>query len=96
MPKGRKSVELGGCMIGSVTSRTHLTLSGDEDAVIEVMKALRWAKPFLRSVVTIERAGVLKALDGSRAKALADLGFEKGGGTETFFVKRAQQQGTRA
>lgn len=95
LPAGRKSAELGGCMIGSVTTRPSLTLAGDEAAVVEAMQALRWAKPFLRSRVTIERAGVLKALDGSRAGALADLGFGKGGGEEQFFVRPVEQGGVR-
>lgn len=95
LPAGRKSAELGGCMIGSVTTRPSLTLAGDEAAVIEAMQALRWAKPFLRSRVTIERAGVLKALDGSRAGALAELGFGKGGGEEQFFVRPVEQAGVR-
>lgn len=95
LPAGRKSAELGGCMIGSVTARPSLTLAGDEAAVVEAMQALRWAKPFLRSRVTIDRAGVLKALDGSRAGALVELGFGKGGGDEQFFVRPVEQGGVR-
>lgn len=95
LPEGRKSSELGGCMIGSVTARPSLTLVGDEAAVVEALQALRWAKPFLRSRVTIDRTGVLQALDGKRGPALAELGFAKGGGEEQFFVRRAEQQGTR-
>lgn len=95
LPAGRKSAELGGCMIGSATARPSLVVRSDEATVIELMGALRWARPFLRSRVTIDRAGVLKALDGSRGPALAELGFGKGGGEEQFFVRPVEQAGVR-
>lgn len=95
VPVGRKSVVIGGCEIGRRAVRPSLTIAGDEAAVIEALGALRWGKPFLRTKVTIDRAVVLKALDGTRGDALAELGFAKAGGEDQFFVRRAEQEGLR-
>jgi len=93
LPKGRKSVVLGGCELGSRSARTTLSIDGEESDVIDAMRVLRWAKPFLQPKVTIRRADVLKALDGKHGPALTELGFAKAGGSETFFVHRAVQEG---
>lgn len=84
----RKSVELGGCHIGTRSGRASLTIAGDEDAVVTVMRTLRWAKPFVRTKFSIDRAATLKAIDGKHAGALAQLGFAKSDGTAIFFVER--------
>lgn len=92
----RKSIELGGCVIGTVASRKSLAIAGDEGAVVELMRGLRWAKPFLREKWSIDRAATLKALDGKHKPKLVELGFDETGGEDKFFVKRAEQGGTRS
>lgn len=93
VPAGRKSVVIGGCEVGTRSGRATLAIQGDEQAVVDALGLLRWGKPFLRHKVTLERAAVLKELDGSRGPALAELGFSRAEGTETFFVRRAVQEG---
>lgn len=92
----RKSIELGGCIVGTVQSRTSLQIAGDEKDVVDVLSGLRWAKPFLRVKTTLDRAHTLKALDGKHAVAFAELGVTRDNGEPEFFVKRAEQGGTRS
>lgn len=92
----RKSIELGGCMIGTRAVRATLTLAGDETAAIEALKAVRWGKPFLRTKVTIDRVAVLKALDGKDGGKLVELGFASDNPVPRFFVEPVAQGGTLA
>jgi hypothetical protein len=94
LPKGRKSMELGGCMVGSRASRSSLTIAGDEHDVVAVLQGLRWAKPLLRVKTTLNRSAVLSSLDGKHQVALAELGIGRSEAQETFFVERAEQAGT--
>ena len=87
----RKSIELGGCIIGSRAGRASLAIAGEEQDVIDILSALRWAKPFLRVRTSLDRTATLKGLDGKHSKALAELGIERDEGEETFFVQRAEQ-----
>lgn len=91
----RKSIELGGCMIGSRTGRAKLTVEGAEKDVVAALGGLRWAKLFLRVKTSLDRTALLKAVDGKHRVALAELGIARGEGQETFFVERAEQGGTR-
>jgi phage host-nuclease inhibitor protein Gam len=90
----RKSIELGGCEVGSVKSRATLTIAGEEKDVVALLSALRWAKPFLRIKTSLDRAALLKGLDGKHQVALAEMGVAREGGDEQFFVKRTEQAGT--
>lgn len=90
----RKSIELGGCIIGSRTSRPTLTLAGDEKDVVAVLSGLRWAKPLLRVKVSIDRTAMLKSLDGRHQVALAELGIGRSEPVEQFYIERAEQTGT--
>jgi phage host-nuclease inhibitor protein Gam len=92
----RKSIELGGCIIGTGATRKSLQIPTDEATTIEGMRKLRWAAPFLRQKWSIDRAATLKALDGKHRDKLTALGFGKAGGEDRFFVKRAEQEGTRS
>jgi len=92
----RKSIELGGCMVGTRRSRTSLEISGEEEKIVEVLNGLRWAKPLLRVKTTINRAAALAALSTKRKADLEKLGLQRKDGDEAFYVERAQQQGTRA
>ena len=90
----RKSIELGGCEIGSVKARAALSIAGDEKNVVAVLSALRWAKPFLRIKTTLDRVALLKGLDGRHGVALAELGVGRDEGEERFTLKRVEQCGT--
>lgn len=92
----RKSIELGGCMIGTRAGRESLLIAGDEASVIEALRVLKWAKPFLREKITLDKRAVLKALPGPRGGALAELGLSRHLGRAEFFVARCDQAGTLA
>lgn len=89
----RKSIELGGCMIGTRTGKASLLIAGEEKDVIDLLKSLRWAKPFLRVRRTLDKVALLKATDGPRSQALAEIGIEKADGEELFFIDAVQQGG---
>lgn len=91
----RKSIELGGCMIGTVKARDTLAHSfDDDDQAVDALRALPWAKPMVRVKFSLDRSAILGALDGRRAGDLAGLGFARASGAETFFVKPVAQGGT--
>lgn len=90
----RKSIALGGCMIGTRVARQTLQIAGDEAAVVDMLGALRWGKAFLRHRITLDRATLLKALDGKHAVAIADMGVSASGGEPVFFVSAVEQGGT--
>lgn len=90
----RKSIALGGCEIGSRSGIATLGFSGDEKATVTALAKMRWARELVRVVVSVDRAAVLKSIDGAHAKELAELGFSKITGAETVFIKRVMQGGT--
>ena len=91
----KKSVELGGCIVGTVTARPTLQVAGEAKDVVALMQGLRWAKPFLRTSYSIDRAAALKGLDGMHSAALVELGMSAAGGEDVFYVKRAEQDRVR-
>lgn len=92
----RKSIELGGCMIGSRQGREGLAVAGDEKKAVEALQRRKWALPLLRVSTTLNRQAIFTSLDGVYAKQLKELGFGKAPGQVTFFVERTQQGGTAA
>lgn len=90
----RKSIELGGCMLGTRTGKATLVVAGKQEDVAAVMSGLRWAKPFLRVKTSIDAVATLKATDGKKADALAKLGISKRDGEESFYIQRVEQSGT--
>lgn len=90
----RKSIELGGCMIGSKSGRATLSLAGDDfDAAAAKLRLERWAKPFVVVKVSIDRTATLKALGGPHGDKLKAAGFAEKPGSETFFVNAVAQAG---
>lgn len=89
----RKSAELGGCMIGTRSSKEKLAIAGDQDALVEDMRTLRWAKPYVRVTYSIDKQAVLPAMVGKHGEALRSLGFSVEPASDTFFVKRVAQGG---
>lgn len=90
----RKSIELGGCLIGSRKASESLTLAGAEDTIVAALQKRKWAEPLLRTTTRLERRAVLGSLDGVYKRQLAELGLGRAGGGEVFFVNRAEQAGT--
>jgi len=94
-PKGRKSMELGGCMIGSRKGKASLTIVGPEEDVVSVLSGLRWAKPLLRVKTSFNRSVVMSSLDGKHKLALAELGITRTEGDDQFFIEAVEQAGTQ-
>jgi phage host-nuclease inhibitor protein Gam len=92
----RKSIELGGCMIGSRAGRASLDVAGNEQAILKSLQRRKWAQDLLRVKATLDRPAILKALGGAYRKQLAALGLRRKEGEETFFIERAEQAGTLA
>lgn len=90
----RKTVELGGCMIGSKAGRASLQFAGGDDAAATAaLQAHRWAKPYVRVTYSPDKTAIGTALTGKHAKQLAELGFSKPAGAETFVLERVVQEG---
>ena len=97
--KKRKSIELGGCMIGTRLSRAKLAHSfEDDDKAVDALRASRFAKVTTLVRYSIDRTATLKLMQqpGMAAKRLAELGFSIAPGADTFFVQRVEQSGTLA
>lgn len=91
----RKTVELAGCMIGSKAGRSSLQFAGGDDtAATAALQAHRWAKPYVRVTYAPDKTAIGTALTGKHAKQLAELGFSKPAGAETFVLERVVQEGT--
>lgn len=91
----RKTVELGGVMIGTRTGRDTLGIEDDAKALASLAKA-DWGKPFLRVTTAIDKAAVLKALDGEYGAELKRRGFSRKAGEEAFVLEPVKQAGTQA
>lgn len=91
----RKSAELGGAVLGTRTGRARLSIAGKVEDVVRLQSTLRWAKPFLRQKIELDRVAIMKALDGKHAAALAEFGISADAGEETFFIERTAQAGTQ-
>jgi hypothetical protein len=96
LPKGRKSLQLGGCMIGSkaLAAKLEHEHENDEEAVA-TLQAARIGKATVRVSYALDRKAIVALIDagGRKAEQLTELGFKVRKG-EQFFVKRAEQAGT--
>lgn len=90
----RKSIELGGCIIGTRMGRESLGIRGDEAKVLAKLEQADWARGLVRTRVSIDKTAVFKALGGEHADALKSMGFRKQPASETFYMQRAEQEGT--
>lgn len=94
----RKSIELGGCMIGSRLNKPKLVHTFDNDeAALAALVASRFRKATTRTTTSLDKAAIGRLLGASNAtsKALAELGFKTDQG-DTFILERAEQEGTIA
>lgn len=92
----RKSIELGGCVIGTRMGRDSLAVEEDEKKVATILAAQDWAKPLLRFSVSLDKPAILKSLDGIYKVQLARLGLRRRPGGENFFITRTEQAGVRS
>ncbi|MDG6079766.1 hypothetical protein E3U23_11255 [Erythrobacter litoralis] len=91
----RKSIELGGCMIGTRSGKESLGLPKDENAAKSGLGKARWGKALLKTTVSFDKRAIAKALAGRNAAALKDMGFSLVPGAEDFVLERVTQEGTR-
>lgn len=90
----RKSIELGGCMIGYRISPPKVTYSGGTDAeAVTAVAASAYAEQIIRNTLSLDKPAILKLLEGDDSAALAELGFASKQ-SEVFFVERVAQAGT--
>lgn len=93
----RKTIELGGCKLGTKATPIALTFTADDwDAAVTKLRAERWAKPYVRVTYAVEKKAVKDALDGKHADQLRGLGFATRGGGDVFVLAPVEQAGTMA
>ncbi len=91
----RKSIELGGCMIGTKAAPVALTFTADDfDAAVTALRAERWAKPYVRVTYSVDKKAAKDAIDGKHGEQLRKLGFGTRGGADVFVLAAVTQQGT--
>lgn len=90
----RKSIELGGCMIGSRTGRASLEVKGDVAEIAGKLRRRKWAERLIRVTVSLDRSAIMRALDGGCRRQLQALGLRRKDGEEAFYIERTQQGGT--
>lgn len=93
LAQGRKSLQLGGCLIGSRKGRPKLVHTfSDDDKAVEALRATRWGKQTTRVKFSLDRTGAVKLLQlaGAGAGKLGELGFSIDQ-SEAFFVERVEQ-----
>lgn len=91
----RKSIELGGCVLGTVAGRDSLAVDGNEAVIANTLSKRKWAQELIRLSISLDKAAILKSIGGAYKAQLAALGLSRKEGGETFFVRRAEQQGTQ-
>lgn len=93
----RKTVELAGCIIGTKAGSSSLSFApGDDKAAVASLQAVKWAKPYIRTIVSVDKAAVKKALPGKHGEQLKALGFSLPDAGDVFVLERATQAGTVA
>jgi hypothetical protein len=93
----KKSVELGGCMIGTRRSRARLAHGFDDDEkAVEALRKTPYLKRTTKVKYSLDRAATLKLLqlEGAAGRAIAELGFKIDEPGDKFFVERVSQDAT--
>lgn len=91
----RKSIELGGCVIGTRADKPALAVTGPVPDKISALLKLGWGKHLVKISTTLDRRAIAKVLDGPHAAELAELGFSLKHGAEGFVLERVAQEGVR-
>ena len=92
----RKSVELGGCEIGTRTGREMLSVGLPEKDLIAKLEGTKFGKTLLRFKTSLDRAAALRAVRGKDAEALTEFGLAVEPGVEVFTIKRVDEGGARS
>lgn len=92
----RKSIELGGCIIGTKSGRASLVVDGKDDEIAQRLAKRKWADGLVRTKLSLDKAAILKVINGAYKRQLAALGLSRKEGEETFYIERAEQAGTLA
>ncbi len=95
LPDGRKTMELGGCIIGARLGKPSLAVACSDDIMVERLDGKAWAEGLLRVKVTLDKRAILKALEGPHRVHLGEAGFSINAPAAEFVLERAQQAGTR-
>lgn len=83
---GKKSIDIGGCAIGTRTGSASLAYDGkDEKVAIAALLKTAWGKLLVRVTPALDRTAIRKALVGKYKRQLTVLGF-KVVQPETFFI----------
>lgn len=96
LAKRKKSVELGGCMIGCRLGNKKLEHSyPDEDQAIAALRGARLLASTTRTKTSLDKSAIVRLLGVSNAtaKRLSGLGFRIDQ-AETFFVEPVEQEAT--
>lgn len=94
---GKKSVQLGGCIIGTKKSRARLAHGFEsDDKAVEALRGSRFAKHTTKVRYSLDRMATLKLLEigGKTGASIAALGFSIEPGTDAFYIERVQQDRT--
>lgn len=93
----RKSIELGGCVLGYRISPPKVVFAGGTDAMaVTAIEGTELADTLLRMKTSLDKPAILKALDAGaeQAEALGALGFEAKR-AEEFFIDRIGSDAAR-
>lgn len=90
----RKSIELGGCIIGTRAGPDRLHVRGTETDLLLALKLRRWGQRLVRIKTSLDRRAALRELSGPHGDALRDMGLSIAPGEEIFVLERAEQAGT--
>lgn len=94
---GKKSVQLGGCIVGTKKSRPKLAHSFEsDDKAVEALLASRFAKHTTKVKYSLDRSATLKLIEigGKTAASIQELGFSIEPGSDAFYIERVQQDRT--
>jgi len=92
----KKTIELGGCIIGTRKGKDALGEPSDKKATIAKLETDARSKALVRVTKSIDKRAVAKALDGDLADGLKAIGFHTVEGVDEFVLSRAEQDRTRS
>ncbi|MEH3098862.1 host-nuclease inhibitor Gam family protein [Sphingomonas adhaesiva] len=97
LPAKRKTMELGGCVIGTKAARPKLLFAlGDDKVAAATLNGIAWAKKLLRHTPSLDKAAIATALEGKRGDELRVLGFSMSAPEPVFVLDPVTQAGTAA
>jgi hypothetical protein len=94
----RKSIDLGGCAIGTRTEREFVAFTGGDDkAALAAVLATDFKAKVTEVRRVLDKGAIADLLKGKSAVgvSLKALGFAMAGGGETFFIKRVDNPGAK-